>query len=818
MIESSLSAGWEKAEAEALTLRSHLESVTLSKLTAEDCASHLDGALKECMRQIRNLKEEHEQKLQELTTKTKQWEMIKRELEAKIANLDQELLRSEAENAALSRSLQERSSMFIKISEEKSQAEAEVELLRSNIETCQREIHSLKYEVHVVSKELEIRNEEKKMSLKSAEAANKQHMEAVKKIAKLEAECQRLRGLVRKRLPGPAALAQMKQEVESWGRECGETRLKRSPVKPPNQPIPSASEFSLDSIQKVNKDNEFLTARLLAMEEETKMLKEALAKRNSELQASRNLCAKTATKLQCLESQLQLNNHQLCQLKSDVQVFATQNSSRSPSITSISEDGNDDAASCAESGATSSISERSQIQREKNNGNVTKIDSANNLALMDDFLEMEKLACLSNDSSGATLTDSSKTNTTKVLELNDSGESMTEKLHVVSTSNSLVSADKATNKDESPTTHPGSDDLPPLQNLRLRILSIFESVSKDTNPVRILEEIKHIVQEGYDFLCMSSVTCISDGKQCSDGASNRTGCPGGAEVSTGKETGYPQDSDPAKGSVHLLSQDLADAITRIHEFVVLLGKEANTVADGDDLSQKIEDLSVTFDKVLRSETSSVNFFVDLSQVLAKASELRFSFQGYKCTESETTAPDCIDKVALPEDKLFHKGSSGESHQINCTSIFNPEVPDCGNIVTRYESNSKSCEISLEDYEQLKLQRDSMANDLEKYLESLEMTKSELQEKEQLLTEVKSQLASAQNSNNLAETQLKCMAESYRTLERRAKELEGEVSLLREKMETLEDELKEERNNHQSALARCQDLEYRLQRLEPTRVV
>ncbi|CAN6927309.1 unnamed protein product [Brassica oleracea var. botrytis] len=78
----------------------------------------------------------------------------------------------------------------------------------------------------IVSRELEIRNEEKNMCIRSADAANKQHLEGVKKIAKLEAECQRLRSLVRKKLPGPAALAQMKLEVESLG--GGDTRLKRS--------------------------------------------------------------------------------------------------------------------------------------------------------------------------------------------------------------------------------------------------------------------------------------------------------------------------------------------------------------------------------------------------------------------------------------------------------------------------------------------------------------------------------------------------------------------------------------------------------------
>ncbi|KAM3217848.1 hypothetical protein P3L10_027291 [Capsicum annuum] len=121
-------SGWEKAESEAAKLKNHLESVTLLKLTAKDRASHLDGALKlhldgalkECMRQIRNLKEEHEQKLHDvIQNKTKQFDKMKHEFEAKLANLDQQLLRSAAENSALSRSLHEGSSMVIQLSEEK---------------------------------------------------------------------------------------------------------------------------------------------------------------------------------------------------------------------------------------------------------------------------------------------------------------------------------------------------------------------------------------------------------------------------------------------------------------------------------------------------------------------------------------------------------------------------------------------------------------------------------------------------------------------------------------------------------------------------
>ncbi|XP_028075955.1 uncharacterized protein LOC114278152 [Camellia sinensis] len=82
------------------------------------------------------------------------------------------------------------------------------------------------------------RSEEKNMCVRSAEVANKQHLEGVKKIAKLEAECQRLRGLVRKKLPSPAALAQMKLEVENLGRDYGETRVRRSLLKPPSPHSP----------------------------------------------------------------------------------------------------------------------------------------------------------------------------------------------------------------------------------------------------------------------------------------------------------------------------------------------------------------------------------------------------------------------------------------------------------------------------------------------------------------------------------------------------------------------------------------------------
>lgn len=802
-----------------MALKNHLESVTLSKLTAEDRAAHLDGALKECMRQIRNLKEEHEQKLQDFVlTKTKQWDKIRLEFEAKIANFEQELLRSAAENATLSRSLQERSNMLIKISEEKSQAEAEIELLKGNIEQCEREINSAKYELHIVSKELEIRNEEKNMSMRSAEAANKQHMEGVKKIGKLEAECQRLRGLVRKKLPGPAALAQMKMEVESLGRDYGDSRLKRSPVKPTSPHLSPVSEFSLDNVQKFQKENEFLTERLLAMEEETKMLKEALAKRNSELQASRNLCAKTASKLQSLEAQMQTSTQQKSPTKSVVQIaaegYSSQNASNPPSLTSMSEDDNDDKVSCADSWATALISELSQIKKEKNVEKSNKAETPKHLELMDDFLEMEKLACLSNDtnSNGTITASNGPNNKTSDIVNHDASGAVTsgEDLLPEQQRDMNPSVDKLSSNTESSTVNPEADaGQPQLMKLRSRISMLLETISKDADMGKIVEDIKRVVEDEHVTLHQHSANCISEEVKCSDVSCSAEAYPGDASLNTERKIDL---------TVQVISQELVAAITQIHDFVLFLGKEARAVHDTTNengFSQKIEEFYVSFNKVIGSNTYLVDFVFALSNVLAKASELRINVMGYKDTEIEPNSPDCIDKVALPENKVIKKDTSGERYPNGCAHISNPtsdpEVPDDGSIVAAYESETTACKFSLEEFEELKLEKDNLATDLARCTENLEMTKSQLYETEQLLAEVKAQLASAQKSNSLAETQLKCMAESYRLLETHAQELEAEVNLLRAKIESLENELQDEKMSHHNAMAKCKELEEQLQR-------
>ncbi|KAE8723610.1 Detected protein of unknown function [Hibiscus syriacus] len=757
------------------------------------------------MWQIRNLKEEHEQELQDVVlSKNKQCEKIKLELEAKIANLDQELLKFEADIDAISRSLQERSSMLIKISEEKSRAEAEIERLKGNIDSCEREINSLKYEIHVLSKELEIRNEEKNMSMRSAEAANKQHMEGVKKIAKLEAECQRLRGLVRKKLPGPAALAQMKLEVESSGRDFGNTRFKRSPLRPSTLQLSTVADFSFDSAQKSHMEHECFTERILAMEEETKMLKEALAIRNSELLASRNLCAKTSSKLHTLEAQLAISNRQspskaIAQIPTEV--YSSQIASNPPSMTSLSADGNDDDISCSESSAIALIPGVSQFKKENITEKLNKTENTMHVDLMDDFLEMEKLASSSNDPtangaiiiSGCTNDKISETFNGDASREISSNELHYEKQHDLSPpTNHILDADKLS-----------------VTKLRARLLMVLQSTSGDADMRKILEDIKRAVQDASETLSQHSVNGVSDG------TCNGQAYPGDDSLNK-EEKNHTSPGD--KATFETVRQELATALSHIHDFVRFLGKEARAVdisSDRKGLNYKIDEFLVTYDKVFCSKVCLDDFVFDLSAVLAEANELRFNVLGYEGNEVEISSPDCIDKVALPENKVTPNDPLGASYRNNSARISNPsnqEAPEDGNIVSEYQPK-QSNEFSSGELKELKLEKEKMTMDLSLCTENLEMTISQLHETKLLLAEAKSQLVYAERSNSLAETQLKCMTESYRSLERRANELETEVNLLLVKIEALENELLDEKRCHHDAFARCKELEEQLQRNE-----
>ncbi|KAF7840157.1 filament-like plant protein 3 [Senna tora] len=162
-------SGWEKAETEVLSLKQLLDAANQKNSALEDRVSHLDGALKECMRQLRQAREEQEQKINEAVADNSHgWE-------SKISELEAQLQTAKAEAAT-----------SIRLD------------IQQRLQAVEKENSGLKLELQSRLEELEYRIVERDLSSQAAETASKQHLESKRKVARLEAECHRLKAIVRK--------------------------------------------------------------------------------------------------------------------------------------------------------------------------------------------------------------------------------------------------------------------------------------------------------------------------------------------------------------------------------------------------------------------------------------------------------------------------------------------------------------------------------------------------------------------------------------------------------------------------------------------
>ncbi|KAJ6735818.1 FILAMENT-LIKE PLANT PROTEIN 4 [Salix viminalis] len=169
-------AGWEKAENEVMALKKQIEVAIQQKSALEDRVSHLDGALKDCERQLRQAREEQEEKLHEAgVQKSLEWESIKSELENQFIQLKTKEAAPKSDSSALI-----------------------VDELCQKLEYLEQENASLKLELLSQTEELEVRAIERDLSTQAAETASKQHLESIKKVARLETECRRLKAMASK--------------------------------------------------------------------------------------------------------------------------------------------------------------------------------------------------------------------------------------------------------------------------------------------------------------------------------------------------------------------------------------------------------------------------------------------------------------------------------------------------------------------------------------------------------------------------------------------------------------------------------------------
>ncbi|OMO52027.1 hypothetical protein CCACVL1_29420 [Corchorus capsularis] len=172
-------SGWEKAEKEVLALKQQLDAATKKNAALEDRVGHLDGALKECVRQLRQAREEQDRKINEaVSKKCNELESSKSELESQILDLKAQLETIKKETT--------------------SSVDPD---LHSKLEAFEKENSTLKHQLLSRDEEIELRIMERDLSTQAAESASKQHLESIKKLAKLEAECRKLKAIARKASP-----------------------------------------------------------------------------------------------------------------------------------------------------------------------------------------------------------------------------------------------------------------------------------------------------------------------------------------------------------------------------------------------------------------------------------------------------------------------------------------------------------------------------------------------------------------------------------------------------------------------------------------
>lgn len=226
-------AGQKMAEAEVAYFKQELDKSLQQGETAELKLAQLNAALKDCMQEMESLR-------------------VGQKLEVKLAEANRRTSNLSSENANLMKALLCKEKLVQDLDKGKAELEAEFGLLMGRLDSVEKENILLKYEFQVIEKE------------------------NTKQTKRLEAECQQLRDLVRKRLQGPSSPSNTKRSSPRMGNWA----------------------------EKTDKGTRLLVERVCTVEEENKMLKEILALSDGELQSWRIKYGQMASRVAELKAQL----------------------------------------------------------------------------------------------------------------------------------------------------------------------------------------------------------------------------------------------------------------------------------------------------------------------------------------------------------------------------------------------------------------------------------------------------------------------------------------------------------------------------------
>ena len=386
--------GQEKAKEERESLEQELDEALRQGVAANERLTHSDAALKECKQQLSIVQEEQEQKIRDaVMMASREYEKAQRKLEEKFKEASKQLADITVENSNLTNAILVKEKLVEDLYRRKCQADAEFSALMARLDSTEKENTFLKYEFHMLEKELRIRNEEIEYYRQSADASQKQHLECVKKITLLEEECQRLRFPMRKRLPGPPGLARnMKSEVQVKGRN--QTEMRRRKLNPTKDLIVRDAKIE-NSPEILSKDVNCMFERLRVVEEENEVLKRIVNMKNPGIHSASGICAQAASRLSVADAQLV----ELSKGQKSMELSRCSPVAKKHSMSSDFDIGSDDGFSSG-SWANALISELEHFKNGKlRDPPNCKAFGGSDISLMDDFVEMEKLAIVSSDKS-----------------------------------------------------------------------------------------------------------------------------------------------------------------------------------------------------------------------------------------------------------------------------------------------------------------------------------------------------------------------------------------------------------------------------------
>lgn len=783
--------GWEKAEVEAAEFKTQLDAAKQQKLGLEDRVKHLEGALKGCTHQLRVVREEQEQCIHEIVVKkTREYDELRAEMNAKLAEASQllshtcnELTVSRADANALTLALKERTADSASLGEAKQCLEMEIRVLKVKLDGVEKDNVTLKHENQILKKDIEMHKGKCEYQQKALDSVSQQNVENVKTIAKLEAECTRLRIALNRKLPsGTVPASRTKQEMNPQGKERGRVSVRGHGGMDAKR-IQKTQEHGQENSGAENlSEADILAKKIMAMEEEVVTLKGALDKRTEELQASRIMCAKTASQLSAVEEQLEA---------------AMRAGTPSSGI------GRD-----SDMWAVVPFVEHD----ESNTDETLKRRDSHNMELMDDFVEMERLAVLQSETAMP--------------------EAGVETASVASLQQQLSDLEKAlADKDQDLQARSASlvhlqhqvDDLEKALEDKAQDLQTANESCRDLN-LRLADSAEQIaaLQACND----ANETSMSNLQVQLDGLiAEQEGGGGAWSLSNHKDVpeGLPLISEAElKGSI--AQSELTVALSKLVQTIEVLAQAA---AESEYFPSALEQLDINAtghiaasmhwkdfqiesalsnlirvtNNLLQGKTEIVNFIVELAIALNSVMVV-----GDFCSLKQQVSDSVNERIASTTDLEIAKEEIAN---------FEEELQMARAEQAAFESHVQA---ELERFTDIESQIDHLSSekrDLELSLseanQQVKDLKEQLQEVETLLEDYRRQEDLERKEDEMMEDELLELSSSNPGLASCLRVAEADMNQLNEKVAALEVELHRERNRHQEVVAKLEDLQEQIHR-------